>query len=199
MGQRDPRVDAYIANAAAFAQPILRHIRDAVHAGCPDVEEAIKWSFPHFLHKGMLCSMASFNHHAVFGFWKGSLVAGGGAKDVDAMGQFGRLASIGDLPPKKTLIAYVKKAVALNEAGVKVERKPKAPAKPIRIPADVAGALEKNKAAASFFAKFPPSHKREYVAWITEAKTAETRSRRLQQAIEWIAGGKSRNWKYERA
>jgi len=199
MGNRDARVDAYIANAATFARPILLQLRDAVHAGCPAVEEGIKWSFPHFMYKGMLCSMASFKQHAAFGFWKASLVLGGAAKDVDAMGHFGRLTTVEDLPPKKTLIAYVKKAAALNDAGVKVERTPKAAPKPIRVPADLAAALKKQKAASSAFTTFPPSHKREYIQWITDAKTAATRERRLQQAVEWIAEGKSRNWKYEPA
>ena len=199
MGNRDARVDAYIANAATFARPILLQLRDAVHAGCPAVEEGIKWSFPDFMYKGMLCSMASFKQHAAFGFWKASLVLGGGAKDVDAMGHFGRLTTVEDLPSKKTLIAYVKKAAALNDAGVKVERTPKAAPKPIRVPADLAAALKKQKAASSAFTAFPPSHKREYIQWITDAKTAATRERRLQQAVEWIAEGKSRNWKYEPA
>ena len=123
---------------------------------------------------------------------------GTAAKDVDAMGHFGRLTTVEDLPPKKTLIAYVKKAAALNDAGVKVERTPKAAPKPIRVPADLAAALKKQKAASSAFTTFPPSHKREYVDWIDSAKTDDTRERRLATALGWIASGKSRNWKYER-
>ena len=124
MGTRDPRVDAYIRNAAPFAQPILTTIRETVHASCPDVEEAMKWRFPHFLYKGMLCGMASFTHHAALGFWKGALVTGG-PRGVDAMGHFGRLTKVSDLPSKKVLAGYIKKAAALNERGVKVPRDPK--------------------------------------------------------------------------
>ena len=117
--KKDPRIDAYISKAAPFARPILEHLRQLVHSTCPDVEETWKWSFPHFMYKGMLCSMASFKQHAAFGFWKASLVLGGGAKDVDAMGHFGRLTTVEDLPSKKTLIAYVKKAAAQANAEVK--------------------------------------------------------------------------------
>ena len=199
MGTRDPRFDAYIAKSADFAKPILTYIRDTVHAACPDVEEEMKWSFPHFVHKGILCSMASFKEHCAFGFWKASLILGAGSKDTDAMGHFGRITSVDDLPSKKTLTAYVKKAAALNDAGVNVERKPAAQvAKPLKVPADVAAALKKNKKAQATFDGFAQSHRNEYVEWITEAKSGDTRARRLQQAVDWIAEGKSRNWKYVR-
>jgi uncharacterized protein YdeI (YjbR/CyaY-like superfamily) len=198
MGKRDPRVDTYIKKAAPFAQPILRDIRETVHAACPDVEEAMKWSFPHFTYKGMLCSMAAFKQHAAFGFWKGSLIAGTG-KGADAMGQFGRITKRTDLPSNRVLAAYVKKAARLNDAGVKVPRAPKRAApKPIRIPADVAAALENAAAARATFEALSPSHKREYLEWITEAKADATRQRRLSQTIEWLTEGKARNWKYER-
>jgi len=198
MGTRDPRVDAYISNAAPFAQPILATIRETVHASCPDVEEAMKWSFPHFLYKGMLCSMASFKQHAAFGFWKGSLVTGG-PRSADAMGHFGRLTKVSDLPSKKVLAGYVKKAAMLNEQGVKAPRASRKPApKTVTIPADLAAAFKNSKKARAGFDALSPSHKREYLEWITEAKGAETRARRLAQAIEWMAEGKSRNWKYER-
>jgi uncharacterized protein YdeI (YjbR/CyaY-like superfamily) len=198
MGARDPRVDAYIKNAAPFAQPILTRIRETVHATCPEVEEAIKWSFPHFLYKGILCSMASFTQHAAFGFWKGALVTGRG-KGADAMGQFGRLTKVSDLPSKTVLAGYVRKAAALNDQGVKVPRPRRTgPPTPVRAPADLSAALTKNAKARQGFAALPPSHKREYIEWITDAKTADTRARRLAQAIVWIADGKARNWKYER-
>jgi uncharacterized protein YdeI (YjbR/CyaY-like superfamily) len=198
MGRKDPKVDAYIKKAAPFAQPILGEFRAIVHAACPEVEEAMKWSFPHFLYKGMLCSMASFKQHAAFGFWKGSLVTGG-PRQTDAMGHFGRIAKRSDLPSKKVLTGYVKKAMALNEQGVKVPRAPKRAApKTGSVPADLAAALNRDGKAQAGFDALSPSHRREYVEWITEARGAETRTRRLAQAIEWIAGGKSRNWKYER-
>jgi uncharacterized protein YdeI (YjbR/CyaY-like superfamily) len=199
MGRRDARVDAYIAKAADFAKPILTHVREVVHASCPDVEEAMKWSFPHFMYKGMLCSMAAFKEHAAFGLWKGSLVLGRG-KEADAMGQFGRITTLADLPSKSVLAGYIRKAAALNDAGVKVERKPRRAApKVLRVPPELAAALKRNKKAQATFDGFSPSQKREYVEWIAEAKSDDTRARRLQTAIECMAEGKSRNWKYIKA
>jgi uncharacterized protein YdeI (YjbR/CyaY-like superfamily) len=160
----------------------------------------MKWSFPHFTYKGMLCSMAAFKQHAMFGFWKGSLVLGDNAKTGDGMGHLGRITRLADLPSKKELTAYIKKAVALNDEGVKVARTPKnaAGARPVRVPGDLAAALKKNKTARTTFDNFSPSHRREYVEWITGAKTDETRARRLATAVEQMAEGKSQNWKYER-
>jgi uncharacterized protein YdeI (YjbR/CyaY-like superfamily) len=198
MGKRDPRVDAYIAKSPEFAKPILNRIRQEVHAACPDVEEDMKWGSPHFMYKGMMCAMASFKQHAAFGFWKGSLVVGPAATDTNAAGWFGRLTKVSDLPPRKALAAYVRKAMALNDAGIAAPRTQKQPAKPIKVPADLATALRKSKKAKAVFDAFSPSHKREYIEWITEAKSADTRARRLTQAVEWIEAGKSRNWKYER-
>jgi uncharacterized protein YdeI (YjbR/CyaY-like superfamily) len=198
MGKKDPRVDAYIKKAAPFAQPILTEFREIVHGACPDVEETMKWSFPHFDYKGVMCSMAAFKAHAAFGFWKGSLVTGG-PRQEDAMGHFGRITKRSDLPSKAVLAGYVKKAARLNDQGIKAPRVRKsAPAKPAKAPADLTAALKKNARAKKGYESLSPSHKREYVEWITEAKAAETRARRLAQAIEWMAGGKSRNWKYER-
>jgi uncharacterized protein YdeI (YjbR/CyaY-like superfamily) len=197
MGKTDPRVDAYIAKAADFAQPILATLRAAVHAACPDVEETMKWSFPHFMYKGMLCSMASFKQHAAFGFWKGSLILGDRSKNAEAMGQLGKLTTMSDLPSKTVLRGYIKKAVALNDGGVKVARAPRAAApKAVRVPVDLAAALKKTEKARRAFAAFSPSHKREYIDWLTEAKSADTRARRLATAVAWMAEGKPRNWKY---
>ena len=199
MGTRDPRIDEYIENSAEFAQPILTHLREVVHAGCPDVEEGWKWSFPHFMHHGVMCSMASFKAHCAFGFWKASLVLETPAEE-EAMGSFGRITSLKDLPSKRVLIAYVKKAAALNEAGVKVEKAPKAKApRPLDVPADLAKALKGNRKARDTFDAFSTSHKREYVEWITEAKREETRAKRLEQTVAMLAEGKSRHHKYQRA
>jgi uncharacterized protein YdeI (YjbR/CyaY-like superfamily) len=198
MGKRDPRVDAYIASAADFAQPILTDIREAVHAACPNVEETMKWRFPHFVYKGMLCGTAAFKQHAALGFWKGELVTGR-VRGVDAMGQFGRITKRSDLPSASVLRALVKKAAELNEQGVNVPRAPKKAApKTVAVPSVLSAALLKNKKARAGFNHLSPSHKREYIEWINDAKADETRARRLAQAIEWIAEGKSRNWKYER-
>jgi uncharacterized protein YdeI (YjbR/CyaY-like superfamily) len=202
MPTTDKRIDAYIAKSADFAQPILSHLRAVVHEACPDVEETMKWSFPHFMYGGgILCSMASFKEHCAFGFWKGSLIIDQEGEAAEkAMGQFGRIGSVKDLPSKRVLASYVKKAMALNDAGVKRPRSASdaAPKSPVAVPDDFAAALAKQKKARAAFEAFPPSHRREYVEWIVEAKRDDTRARRIAQAVEWIAEGKSRNWKYER-
>lgn len=199
MATRDPRIDAYIAKSADFAQPILIRLREVVHAACPDVEETMKWSFPHFMYKGMLCGMSAFKQHVAFGFWKGKLVVVDDGRSLeDAMGQFGRITRIADLPPKKTLSAYVKKAMALNDAGITSPTRVKS-AKPkpdAAIPDDLAAALKKNAKARKTFDAFSPSARREYIEWITEAKRETTRVQRLATTLEWLAEGKQRNWKY---
>jgi hypothetical protein len=196
---RDPRVDAYIVRAPAFAQPILMRLRDAVHTACPDVAETIKWSVPSFEYKGPFCGMASFKKHAMFGFWKHQLMQDVLPKgEHRAFGRFGRLESIDDVPPKAALVKIVRIAKKLNDDGVKVPRTAKPPKPPVKTPADLMAAVKKNPRALAAFQAFSPSHKREYVEWITEAKGADTRARRVAQALEWIADGKSRNWKYQR-
>src|SRR3954471_7892188 len=199
MGTRDPRVDAYIAKSADFAKPILTHLREIVHAACPEVEESLKWSMPFFSYHGPLMNMSAFKEHAAFGFWKGALVLGrGSGEDERAMGQFGRITSVKDLPPKKELTALIKKAAKLNEEGVRVEKKKKSPRAELPVPPELTAARAKHKKARVAFEAFPPSHRREYNEWIGEAKREETRAARVKQAMEWIAEGKSRNWKYER-
>ena len=200
MGRKDRRIDAYIARTAPFARPILTHLRGVVHAGCPGVEETIKWRAPHFMYEGMLCSMAAFKAHCAFGFWKGALMEGMPGLGREAAGQFGRITSVKDLPPRKQLIALVRQAAALNEGGVKTpkKRKPELARAPRRPPAELVAALGKNKAARATFDSFSPSHKREYVEWIAEARRKDTRKRRLETAIAWMAEGKTRYWKYPR-
>lgn len=199
MGKRDPRVDAYIARSAEFARPILGHLRRVVHEAAPTVVETIKWGMPHFDHNGMLCGMAAFKAHVTFGFWKGSLVvAAKHDKGGEAMGSFGRITRLGDLPSATTLKAYVRKAVALNDAGVKARPLKRAPApkRAPRTPPALAGALRKAPRAHATWERLSPSHRREYIEWVTEAKGPETRARRLATTVEWLAEGKSRNWKY---
>ena len=196
MGKKDPRIDAYIEKAADFAKPILRHLRKVVHAGCPNVEETLKWSMPHFDYKGPLAGMAAFKAHCAFGFWKGSLIVPG---SKEAMGQFGCITKISDLPKAGVLTGYVRKAVELNEQKVKVPRPLKHEKKDIPMPADLAAALKGNAKARATFDGFRPSHKREYLEWITEAKTDETRRKRLVTAVEWMSEGKARHWKYQQA
>ena len=201
MATKDPRVDAYISKSADFAKPILKHLRKAVHAGCPQVQETMKWSMPHFDYKGVMCGMAAFKEHCAFGFWKESLVFDGKkAGGKTAMGSFGCIKSIADLPNAKTLIGYVKKAAALNEAGIKApgRTQPKK-REPIEMPADFRAALKKNAKARKTFDAFAPSKRREYLEWVTEAKREETRQERLATSIKWLAEGKPRHWRYQPA
>ena len=195
MKNMDPRVDAYIAKSQPFAQPVLKHLRAVVHEGCPGVEETMKWSFPHFTYKGILCSMAAFKEHCAFGFWKGALLEGAPGLGREAMGQFGRIKSIDDLPPNKTIVKMVAQAAKLNEEGVKTPkvRKPELPRRaPAKAPSVFLTALRKNKKALATYQGFSPSHKREYVEWIAEAKGEDTRRRRIETAIQWMAEGKTR-------
>jgi uncharacterized protein YdeI (YjbR/CyaY-like superfamily) len=219
MSQTDPRIDAYIALAAPFAQPILEHLRAVVHATCPQVEETIKWGMPSFVYGGkILCGMGAFKQHATFGFWQGASVVGAlPERSREAMGQFGRLTRVGDLPGKRELSKLLKQAMALIDArGKKTTGKPaanktpagrtatsdvpasktRAPKPPVVIPDDLAAAFKKNAKARATYAAFPVSQQREYVEWIESAKREQTRSGRVAQAVEWMAEGKIRNWKY---
>jgi uncharacterized protein YdeI (YjbR/CyaY-like superfamily) len=199
--QPDPRIDAYIAKAAEFAQPILKHLRELVHKGCPEAAETMKWSVPHFEYAGaILCSMAAFKAHCAFGFWHQGMEAilrkdkiGG----ETAMGSFGRITSVNDLPSDKTMLRYIAEAAKLNASGEPARPRAAAgPAKEVAVPTDLAAALKKNKVAAKTFEQFSPSHRKEYIQWITEAKRDETREKRLATTIDWLAAGKPRNWKY---
>jgi len=201
MATKDPRIDAYIAKSADFAKPILSHIRELVHQGCPESEETLKWSMPFFTYKGMLCHMAAFKSHCSLGFWKSKLVMGNenssSNDEKDGMGQFGRISSLKDLPSDKKMLAYIKEAKRLNDEGIQKpsKLKPKDPKK-LTIPTKLNAALKKNKKASAAFEGFSYSHKKEYVDWITEAKRDETKSQRLATTIAWLAEGKSRHWKY---
>lgn len=194
--KRDPRIDAYIGARADFARPILSHLRARIHAASPDIGEAVKWGMPFFTYRGQnLCSMAAFKGHAAFGFWHDKVGELGGSSD--AMGQFGRLTSLADLPDDAVIAELLAKAMALIDAG----EKPRAnalPRAPLPVPDDLSAAITANPAAASVWAAFTPGKVRDYVEWIIEARQPATRSRRIVQAVEWIAAGKGRNWKYEK-
>ncbi|MBD8872896.1 YdeI/OmpD-associated family protein [Rhodanobacter sp. DHB23] len=198
MANRDPRIDAYIAKSAEFARPILDHLRAVVHEACPEVEETIKWSRPFFTYRdATLCMMSAFKQHCSFGFWLGKQVTGADAED--GAGQFGKLTSARELPPRKALVAFVRKAMALNETGVKTTRA-KAGSKPPPTPPEDFTALlaqRKHAAARKVWENFPPGSQREYIDWIVEAKTDATRQKRLATTLEWLAEGKRRNWKYD--
>lgn len=201
MAKKDKRVDAYIAKSAPFAKPILNHLRELIHKACPDVEETIKWGFPHFEYHGVLCSVASFKNHCAFGFWKASIM-----KDPHkiltpvaktAMGHFGQLKSPSDLPSDKILTLYIQEAMRLNLEGIKRPAKEKpAEKKELVAPDYLKAALKKNKKALKTFEDFSFTNKKEYIEWVTEAKNEETRNKRLNTAVEWMAEGKIRHWKY---
>lgn len=199
MPKTDPRVDAYIKKAPTFAQPILAHLRTLVHAAVPDVAETMKWSSPHFDYKGIFCGMSAFKQHVGFGFWKAGLM-----KDVlpgsglSSAGQFGKITTLGDLPSEQQLTKIIKVAKKLNDDEVKAPPMRKGPRPALKPPADLLAALSKNKKAKSTFDNFPPGQQREYVSWVLDAKQAETRAKRISTAIEWMADGKVRNWKYAR-
>lgn len=204
MPNTDPRVDAYIAKCAEFAQPILKHIRSLVHKACPEATENIKWSMPFFeLNGGIICNMAGFKQHCSLGFWNAPLLKDPAGvlqlKDKNAMGHLDKITSLKDLPADKVLVGLIKEAAKLAEQGVK---KPapaaKAPKAALPEPAALTAALKKNKKAKTTFEGFPPSHRREYIEWITEAKTDATREKRIATTIEWLEEGKDRNWKYRK-
>src|SRR5690606_18298640 len=195
----DPRIDAYIEKSADFAQPILQHIRKVVHKACPDVVETVKWGMPHFDHKGPLCHMAAFKQHCAFGFWKQELLAQDAfPAEKTAMGGFGRIASLKDLPKDKVLIGLIRQAMELNEKGIKVQKKPAEKKADLPVPESLAAALEKNKKAQAVFDGFPPGKRKEYIEWINDAKTDATRAKRVATSVEWISEGKGRNWKYQK-
>lgn len=197
---KNPAVDAYIAKSAAFARPILVRVRKAVHRACPGIEETIKWGVPHFEHRGPVASMAAFKQHASFGFWKQKLMddPAGIFAAAGESGMGGRkYRSADELPAEAVIVRYVRAAVRLNEQGIRLARPPRKKRPPPRLPADLAAALAKHAKARATYDGFPPSKQREYVEWITGAKQDATREKRLATAIEWLAQGKARNWKYE--
>jgi len=198
----DPRIDAYIEKSAPFAKPILQHIRTLVHQTIPNVTEAIKWGMPFFEYKGIICNMAAFKNHCSLGFFKAGQMKSAAelqTNNEEGMGHLGKITSLQYLPPDEVLIGYIKEAAALNEAGVKkATPKKTTEKKEVAIPDEVTKALETNAIAKNIFNNFPYSHKKEYVEWITEAKTEATRNKRIATMLEWLEEGKSRNWKYER-
>ncbi len=201
MGARDKRVDAYIKKSAPFARPILERLREAVHAGAPDASETIKWGMPFFELDGIFCNMAAFKAHATFGFWAQQPVAAAlaeaGLGSRSAMGHFGRLTDVSELPAKRTLVTLIRSAAAAKREAP-IRKRPVAKKPALSVPPALATALRRNKLAKQHFEAFPPGKRRDYIEWITEAKAEATRERRIATAIEWLAEGKSRHWKYER-
>jgi uncharacterized protein YdeI (YjbR/CyaY-like superfamily) len=205
MKANDSRIDDYIANAKPFAQPILIKLRSLVHKACPDVLETIKWGMPSFEYHGLMFGFAAFKQHCTAQFWKYKLLKDphhylGERKNKggDAMGNLGRITSLHDLPSDKVILDFIKQHMKLNEEGIKIPKEKSLVKKEVAMPVELEKALTKNKKIKSAFEKLPPSHRREYIEWITEAKRVETRAKRIASALDWIAKGKSRNWKYEK-
>lgn len=199
MALQDPRIDTYIASAQPFARPILNHIRKLVHTACPEVEETMKWSFPHFDYKGIMISMAAFKAHCALNIWKGALIPGleKVSDEESGMGRFGRIASLEDLPQDDQLLAYFREAKRLNEENVRVQQKPKEKSiKELVIPEYLVESLKEHPKAQEIWDKFSNSHRKEYIEWISGAKTEETRQKRLAIAMEWMSEGKARNWRF---
>ncbi|HXH52133.1 MAG TPA: YdeI/OmpD-associated family protein [Sphingomicrobium sp.] len=195
---RDPRIDAYIDRAQPFARPILAHVRERVHAACPQAEETLKWSAPSFTLDGkILLMMAAFKHHAALNFWRGQELRGSAA-EADGMGQFGKLTSLDDLPPDEELDALIRKAAELTKSAPAPRKTKHAPKPPAELHPEFAAALDRAPRAKATLEAFPPSCRREYLDWIAEAKRDSTRQKRIATAIEWLGEGKRRNWKYER-
>ncbi|WP_297832065.1 YdeI/OmpD-associated family protein [Thermomonas sp.] len=197
MASNDPRVDAYISRQADFARPILEELRRRVHVACPAALETIKWGAPAFTYNDKLLGvMAGFKQHAAFNLWHGKQVVGADAAARDGMGQYGRIAALGDLPAKRETTGHIRAAMALIDAGVSGAggRKPRPP---LPLPDDLAMAMRGNRMARKAWDGFTPGKQREYAEWIIGAKRPETRARRVEQALEWIGEGKPRNWKHQ--
>lgn len=201
MTNTDLRIDAYIEKSGDFAKPILSHLRKLVHDACPDAEETLKWNLPAFMYKGkILCGIAAFKQHCIFNLWLGALVIENDSKANHAMGQLGKIKSVKDLPKDTVIVRYLKQAMKLTSEGKtqadRVKSKKSVRSKDMVIPDYIISAFKTNKIAKSNFEKASPSFRKEYVDWITEAKTVATRNKRIATALEWIAEGKHRNWKY---
>jgi hypothetical protein len=196
MPTKDKRVDAYIAKAAPFAQPILKHLRALLHEAVPQVEETMKWNTPHFLHQGMMCGTPAFKEHCHLGFWKGELIFAKAAEGTRE--KLRQITSLADLPSDNVLRGYFKQAAALNEAGVKPSTpKRSAKKKELVVPEFFLTQLRKNKKALAAFEAYSYSHKKEYVEWVAEAKREETRQKRMETTLKWLIEGKPRHWKYQ--
>jgi uncharacterized protein YdeI (YjbR/CyaY-like superfamily) len=194
---REPRIDTYIAKAQPFARPILEHVRERVHAALPEAEETLKWSMPAYTLGGKIVLItAAFKAHVALNFWRGQELRGEGA-NADAMGQFGKIKSLGELPIDAELDRLIRDAADLAKTAP-APRKAKHEPKPApELHPAFAAALAKAPKAKAALDGFPPSARRDYLEWIAEAKQDATRDKRIATAIEWLSEGKRRNWKYE--
>lgn len=196
-------ITSYIETASPFARPILQQLRTWVHQFCPEVTETVKWNFPHFEYKGrILCSMAAFSKHCAFGFWLESMMKDPHgimehSQAKSSMGNLGRISSPEDLPSESQIRNLILEAMALIDAGVKPEKKKVGPAAELEAPPELLHALESVPAALQFYLALPPGQKKEYIMWVTEAKTDATRNKRIETTVLWCSERKRRLWKYE--
>jgi uncharacterized protein YdeI (YjbR/CyaY-like superfamily) len=197
MEQFDPRIDDYIAKAPAYAQPIITHIRNLIHHAVPGVLETMKWSHPHFDYKGPAFGIGAFKEHMGLNFWKNTLMDDpqGLFQNDGSAGSLGKIKSLADLPADDVLLDYFRRAIELNEKGVKVAAPAKAPKAELPVPDYLIAAFKTNQAALQHFEQFSPSAKREYLEWLAEAKSEATRTKRLETMMEWVAEGKTRKYK----
>ena len=194
---RDPRIDAYIGKAEPFARPILEKARERVHAVLPGVEEAMKWSMPAYLVGGKLILItAAFKAHAALNFWRGQELESRHSS-VGAMGQFGRIKSVDELPADAELDRLIREAAELAKSAPAPRKAKHAPKAPAQMHPEFAAELAKSPKARAALEGFPPSAQRDYFEWIAEAKQAATRQKRIATAVEWLAEGKRRHWKYQ--
>ena len=194
---QDSRIDAYIDRAQPFARPILKHVRERVHAVVPEAEETMKWSSPAYVLGGKILLMtAAFKQHAALNFWRGQELRGEKA-NADAMGQFGKIASLADLPADAELDRLIRDAAELTKSAPAPRKTKHEPKPPPQIHPDFAAALVKAPKAQGALDGFPPSAQRDYLEWISEAKQDATRAKRIATAVEWLSEGKRRHWKYE--
>ena len=194
---REPRIDTYIAKAEPFARPILEHVRERVHAALPEAEETLKWSMPAYtLGRKIVLITAAFKAHVALNFWRGQELRGEGA-NADAMGQFGKIKSLADLPPDKELDRLIREAADLAKSAPAPRKTKHAPKPAPGLHPEFAAALAKAPQAKAVLDSFPPSAQRDYFEWIAEAKQDATRQKRIATAIEWLGEGKRRHWKYQ--
>lgn len=199
----DPKVDEYIAKVEAFAKPVLEHWRQLIHDNCPDVTEAIKWGFPHFDYKGdFMCVIASYKNHCSLTFLKAELMSDARLKDSKALKPIqrflGKVTGLSDLPPDEEFVGMLKEAMALNEKGIKVIAPKSDKPKVLETPDYFSEKLAGNVKAKTVYESKSDSFRKDYIIWISDAKTDATRQKRMEEAIEWIAEGKGRFWKYEK-
>lgn len=202
MEKHSAKVDEYIEKSPDFAKPILDYLREIIHEACPDAEEAIKWKFPTFMYKGkILCSITAFKQYCSLGFWlhqeMKTLQEIETNTEKSSMFSLGKITRLEDLPSQPQLKRAIKEAMELTDMGVMMKKAPPSRIE-MEIPDYFQSALNAQPKAKEIFEKASPSFRKEYIAWLTEAKTEATRNKRLEQSLEWIAEGKGRNWKYQK-